>query len=411
MVTKRGIDQRLLHRFLLLQGSGPLNYSEVKKLFFYWNINRGLPISEKWIRDFSRNICLYSVGQSSRATIENLISDLSFNQLKHTSYFLNRLLAAMGFYRLAESLFRISAQNYIDRALVSKREADLLEGFRAASGIGDLELINELGTKILGTRNIGARDIYDDVSRYLKICGLVSYDMNLNTHSDVNFASNIFEKSVYVIGPAPVQINKDIQMEFQGVIVRRLGVNSTTFGSDDGFDGRCDIGYVDKLFLENLNKGGETLDLSHLICLAITQELETLPSGENFRIARNPNSLFFAGGTNKIPLMLYDLLAEQPDVLHLSGTSFYASSVAYSESNRDTGHNGLKIGPRGTTSDHNFEACNMLAAHNPFTNRNFVKNMLGNKSFKPDESVMAILNLTDAEYAAELDKLYGEARR
>ena len=110
-----------------------------------------------------------------------------------------------------------------------------------------------------------------------------------------------------------------------------------------------------------------------------------------------------------MPLAIYDILLGNPRNLFCDGITFFVSNVAYVVESLDYAHDGIRISQKGSGGS-KFYVSVALAEHNIFINRLMTRNLSSNTKFVPSEVMSSILNLSEEDFARELDSLYGEQK-
>jgi len=221
---------------------------------------------------------------------------------------------------------------------------------------------------------------------------------------------------IVLVGPAPVSEGPPPQFE-EALIGRVLMQEVLQWDQEsDPYAGRCDLGWASRETRNWLRDHAAWDALAYLQAVSFRlNDVGGIPHiGEStlIRSARNPRKLMVGGSSpNMIPLMLWDVLGVQDVTVHLTGTTFFASPRAYSESNLRLKHSvGKRTDVRGSTGEL-FERCPTFARHNVTENLNLVANLVNSGSLSADGDCHKVTNWDVKTYLEQLDDLYGIERR
>ena len=399
---RRYKSDQLVHRFLIEVGSETHEYNKIKKILKQWNLATGKHISRVELGLILGEVERILVSRSIET--EGLDKAVILHLEKKNENLLGglqKITMALGSFDVSLKFFNKGAETAIQNAQNSNEPFYLENGIRAAIAITKIDEAKNLFHKLCAVEKYKTTNFLNLVGIYLHNCG---YEIS-SQYLKISFTENGFDKFVLnkriaLVGPVSTT-GIDESVDLTGLLVaRRIGLGASTFSDRDTFGGKCDIAYTDKTFMNGYVQLKE--DINKFQFISLNYDEDNTGNIAKLRIARNPNPLFYRGGANKVPLMLFDILFGNPIEIKIYGTSFFASPVMYSEEYRDLDNNFRRISIRGTTTPFSMTAA--LAEHNAFTNRNFVKNMLRNKKIHADEFTRRILSLTDSDYAEELRK-------
>jgi len=224
----------------------------------------------------------------------------------------------------------------------------------------------------------------------------------------------IQSQSVVIMGPAETSlVSGDID---SSTLVARVIMQEVLNWNpeSDVLVGRCDLAYASREVRNWLRESSDspTLDQFQAVSFRLDNPDQGIGlTGERLRVADDPRALMLGGSSpNMIPLMVWDLLAVPDVTLTVAGTTFFASAVAYTESNRRIKHQtGQQTDEKGSTGSL-FERCPTFARHNVVENLTLVANLINGGAIDADETTRAVAGLSVSDYLQRLDDLYGRGR-
>lgn len=292
----------------------------------------------------------------------------------------------------------------------------LLQRTRSSLAIGDIDQASDFAQKLTRYRSARRAEEVHATLQYVSHVNPTATSSWLPAEKRHTPLRRLVEgKSVLVYGPGPTGSALDNAL-LGGPIARVLRRGITWDSANDLAENRVDVAYANFATSAWL----ATLTPTHLIELLSPFQLVAL-KGRGLRERRitsvaakaysvNRWPTYVDGSPNMVPIILWDMLASGAASIHVIGTSFFLGEDAYrsdqlsidsvSEERRD---------PQGSTGTQ-FSVCKSLALHNPSVGRQFVKNLILSGRINGDKSFVRALELTDVQYARELDVLYGIPR-
>lgn len=264
------------------------------------------------------------------------------------------------------------------------------------------------------TGGVPSEPLWADAGHYLWLwSGGASGRPQFDTDSD--FSDLVSDRPVVILGPAPTSLTK-ANLTAETLTARVIMQDVLTWDpASDPLGGACDLAYASR---ETRNWIRESDSWSALaafqaVSFRLDQSNTPLPPHDStvLRAAYDPRLLMLGGSSpNMIPLMVWDVL-KVPDVsLTLGGTTFFASSTAYTAGNRRFKHTlGRGTDETGSTGEL-FERCPTFARHNVSENLNLVANLLEGGTLVADEDTARVASMSLDEYLTVLDELYGKDR-
>ena len=302
---------------------------------------------------------------------------------------------------LALNFFQANSKISISNAHKTNKSFDLRQGIRAALATQDLKAMSFLVENLLDKKINPSFDFVQKSLLYLKMCQFENQSVFTSTFlNDKYFDDFVSSKNIALVGASEIYDESNLVITPNILVARTVGIGTTVFPQTDIFSGKCNLAYTDRLFVEQYNNYLESIESFDFI--SINAKVRNLSKEKKWRLARNPHKLIFNGGANKVPFMLFDLLLSKPTSIKIYGTTFFASKIIYSDSYRSIDHSGYKILRSGNTENRKLSVVTGLASHNPFANRNFVKNLMASGVIKLDFASASIINCSDTEYASQL---------
>ena len=219
---------------------------------------------------------------------------------------------------------------------------------------------------------------------------------------------------ITILGPAPTSHTPPphpthiARVIMQGV----LSWDPTT----DVFGGATDLAYANRETRNWLRDTNQWSELSRFDQVSFrvewTREEWQSRGVMNARPAHDPRLLMLSGSSpNMIPLMVWDVLRVPDTTVTVAGTTFFASSIAYSEVNRRFKHTlGKPTDETGSTGGL-FERCPTFARHNVVDNLTLVANLVQSGAITMDAEGSEVVSWDVEHYLNVLDALYGIHRK
>lgn len=224
----------------------------------------------------------------------------------------------------------------------------------------------------------------------------------------------IQSQSVIIMGPAETSVRPG-EIGSSTLVARVIMQEVLSWNpKTDPLGGRCDLAYASREVRNWLRETTSPAPLNRFQAVSFRLDnpgQDVGLSGNNLRVARDPRALMLGGSSpNMIPLMVWDILTV-PDVsLTVAGVTFFASAVAYTESNRRVKHQtGQRTDEKGGTGGL-FERCPTFARHNVVENLTLVANLINGSAIEADETTTAVARMGVSDYLRRLDELYGRDR-
>lgn len=222
------------------------------------------------------------------------------------------------------------------------------------------------------------------------------------------WVSSLHGSQVLVLGPAPTTLSRS-DLGDETLVARVIAPGVTSWPANDVAGGRCDLAYANskstKWFLAQADR-----DVFGTFQWVSFRTDKGMGLGlANGRVSVNHKALLPMpwDKTNMVPLAVWDL-SHVPDVdMVVAGTTFFASRTAYTPHDlRVKEERGGATDQRGSTGLA-FERCLSFSHHALIAHRSFVANWVSAGAIGIDQEGRAVLALSDDEYLAELDELYG----
>ena len=230
----------------------------------------------------------------------------------------------------------------------------------------------------------------------------------------MRFVSAVSNRAVTVLGPAPTDLTRE-SLQPSSLVARVImqQVLSWDPGSDP-LGGACQLAYASRE-TRNWIRETDSWDLLadfEVVSFRLDAKADAFPSSAALlRHSHDPRALMPGGSSpNMIPMMLWDLSRVPGVQLTLGGTTFFASSTAYTEGNRRLKHTtGRDTDATGSTGEL-FERCPTFARHNVTENLTLVANLINSGAVHADTPTSDIAGMALPDYLALLDELYGKQR-
>lgn len=231
------------------------------------------------------------------------------------------------------------------------------------------------------------------------------------------FREYVCGQNVMIYGPGPT--DAALPRGSRGQLVARVRKPGVTNWNNDAdlADGRVDIQYANgatqswlaDLSPSELRRTVEPVRFTTLKSDDIQAAILRSSHAGIRSASRWPH--FIDGSPNMVPIVIWDLLLSGAQPVFVTGASFFLGSQPYRSGNSCYGGGMVSrtdvFGSRGQE----FERCYSIAKHNPLANRRFVKTFWRSQRIQGDSHFEWSIGLSDADYLAELDALYGSVRR
>ena len=394
---------KLLHAFLVEISKANYNPKKIEQIIYKWNDVLQKPFTSAYLKKLLEEILKAKDSNANHSSsIEQLLGESNFVNETNVLDGMQKISLAFSSYVLALNFFQLNTDIAIKRAVYSNDAFEIRQGIRAAVATNNLDIVVLLVNRLINKKAIMSTDFLQLTINYLKLCKFdVDYDSYQANYTDKHYDLYVCNKKIALVGPAEIHYKECVNIVTTQLVARTIGLGSSSFSRSDVFSGKCELAYTDQLYSKNYKDYEEGIDSFSFISLNANTNI---PEKTNkWRIARNPNKLIYNGGANKVPIMLFDLLCSNPESIKIYGTTFYSSQVLYSEPYRSYNYTGNRISSNGNTVGDKFGVTTGLASHNPFSNRNFVRNLLGNNKVDLDLNTQDSLKLSDFEYAQRLE--------
>jgi hypothetical protein len=371
---------------------------------FSWNFLTFNKIGLICCYKFWRNISGYSENKVSRAEMNMfLISKLITSNSRYLLGFM-KISTGLGFFQIGSKFNQLFCEslviNFKNRE-TPYRYIRALQGFLSQGDLDSAAALSQSNSEFL--TNHTNRKFFNSVTVFLDVCGISKFN---RISSSTNFDFFINNRNIVLLGPAELNIDFKLVRIDDPIVCRRVGIGADQFTQESPNFSNFKVAYSDNFYIENKENLNSWIDSSGIDFLVINRTVENDP---RIRTARNFNNLFASGAANKMPLAIYDILLGNPRNLFCDGITFYMSKVAYAVESLDYTADGIRISQNGSGGS-KFYVSVALAEHNIFINRLMTRNLSRNSKFMPSEVLSSILNLSEDDFASELDSLYGEQK-
>jgi hypothetical protein len=213
------------------------------------------------------------------------------------------------------------------------------------------------------------------------------------SNDDRAFGAALRGRTVAIVGPAHPDVDLAQEIDSFDLVVRM-----NYFSAVDPRAGtRTDISYYNGSRVKNQTTEIRNVasGLRWLVSIRATaaKMREIVPEHPGIRKAHSGRKLFFEGHPLAVPCILSDLLRFQPQRIKLFGTDFYSRKSAY-----DTLYQGQL-----DTDAISFA----IRKHEPISSFKFVKHLKNAGLVEADAVAAEVLNMSNEQYAARLQELYG----
>lgn len=220
---------------------------------------------------------------------------------------------------------------------------------------------------------------------------------------------------ILLMGPAPTSLTQS-SISSNSLVGRVIMQNVTQWkpGSDP-LGGQCDIAWASRETRNWLDSSSSWHLLSDFQAVSFRGRIpkpEKIPAISTLiREAGSPQALLIEGSSpNMIPLAMWDVLTAPDTRVVIGGTTFFASEVAYTDSNRRVKHQVNKSTDAAGSTGLLFERCPTFARHNVTENLALVANLVNGGIVTTDSECERVIELDEQGYLNELDRLYGIER-
>lgn len=218
---------------------------------------------------------------------------------------------------------------------------------------------------------------------------------------DRQYADYLRGKSIAIVGPTSPEGEPGKEIDSFDIVVR-TNFNNTRIPDARLFGSRTDVSYYNHSTMqqnpETISNAAGFLDWVNLKVpdAGIESSVSESNRALGIRPFFVPEAIFQFGYPNAIPCILHDLFAFQPGRIKLFGVNFFASanpySAHYAQFTSDTASASIAKG---------------LRSHDPFSQFYFVNSMLRHQLISMDELGASVLDCSLADYAANLQRIYG----
>lgn len=401
-------------------GRGVTSGSPAEIAAYVDNFSRHLGGSGSWRNHFATNLksWVQDHGTHQQAT-EALCGQLSEVGLPIGPLRLlaaARLCGALGLHVVSLELEMRAWEVIESSASKAHHRDDLVQQIQVAIYRGDIPRAVNFSEKLEKALSNKQRSLFSHVD-LLNYVSVWSGSATLTFPSSPGIQSKTLERwsalvagqQLNLYGPGTVDKNQPAFPK-ESLVVRIAGPGSYQWtAKNDLALGRTDVVYI---IPETLSAIGDT-DLQRqeifggfeFVCI----KRGTASYLPNSRQVEAGSRLFLRGHPNVVPLICIDVMRVAGTSIHVTGSDFFASSVAYRSDSR-------RVGPGGAPQDRSgsigqsYDRSTLMASHNAFENRALVKNLHKAGRITGDDGFEKALALSDFEYAQTLDEIYGTRR-
>lgn len=230
------------------------------------------------------------------------------------------------------------------------------------------------------------------------------------THS----SSSSLSQHVTIVGPGPVG---DLGSEFpaSAPICRVLMPGVVSWPKDDPFGGRADVGYLNgdtTRWLSLLSPNERESLVTSFSALRIKRDTSWEEHYPSVSQVRRIKDLFLTGEPNMVPTAIIDQLIGGVSRVYVTGTSFFVGAEPYRSTDRrhfytvNSGSDAF-----GAVHRNSLERCYSHSTHDQIVNRAMVRLLHDAGRVIGDDLFTRALLMNDSDYLAELEDVYGRARR
>lgn len=269
----------------------------------------------------------------------------------------------------------------------------LLCALRASMDSGDLVLSKSFRDALCDLES--GCDALPVIDSYLGMClpGQSNGADSESIKSEDDFRELIAGKSVAVVGPAASDEQQGAEIEAFDVVVRPGYWGSDRLPPPSVAGSRTDISYYNApvgLRITRAEYASILADLKY----SVFRRSEHVVPGLSARAVLSPDAVFFAGFSNQIPRIVFDLLSFRPSSLKVFCSNFYLSTRRYHESYVADDSGFLKG----------------AATHDLCSQVNFVRNLCVNELVDFDQGGSRVLRMSNQEYLRAMEGLMQCAR-
>ena len=302
------------------------------------------------------------------------------------------------------------------RAKTARHRDDLVQQIQVATYRGDMTRAVNFSERLEKALSIKQKSLfsYIDLLNYVSVwagSGTLTFPNSprIQIPTSERWSALVAGQQLNLYGPGRVDKNQPPFPE-ESLVLRIAGPGSFQWNAkNDRALGRTDVVYI---IPETLSAIGDTdaerqeiFGGYEFVCI----KRSSAPYLPNSRKVEAGSRLFLRGHPNVVPLMCIDLMRVAGTSIRVTGSDFFASSVAYRSNSRRVGPGGAPQDSSGSAGQY-FDRSTLMASHNAFENRALVKNLHKAGRITGDDGFEKALALSDFEYAQTLDEIYGTRR-
>jgi len=370
-----------------------------------------------WKRDFIHTIERWLSGSAGHTDIRDELVALSATHRGSTAqtFFVAQVTGALGHFSASLAFEKLGVSRaskvQMGRSLLTRSLVELQAAIHSGDAEQALDRSKAVAQSLSSHATIPGSIL--EILRYVE--AWVGSDTA--PHSETHFEGPIdrlwadatLGQDFIVYGPGETSDDQDLISENQ-LVVRIAGPGSFQWaGAADFAHGRADVVYMNPETLASIiEQGKQNVDILKsypVICVKRGQS-SLLPNSRRIDVGAR---LFLRGHPNMVPLIVLDLIQVPRSRIHVIGSDFFASPVAYREDSRRVTPSGSRQTEQGSTGNA-YDRCTLFASHNVFQNRRLISNLVLADRVSGDKRFVDACLISDEEYARRLDLFYGQDR-
>lgn len=372
---------------------------------------------KEWQRDFVHTLERWLSGAADYAEIDHQLVSLSETHqgTRAQTFFAAQVAGALGYFSASLRFEKLALDRAIKLQMGRSRLTQALSALQVAIHRGDSELalgvMATLQQHLHGSKNIpeSVREIVQYVQAWVGTESPEKNQIEFSDQANGRWLETISHQSLVVYGPGRTD-DTEGTIPPEKLVIRVAGPGSFQWGAtSDLAGGRTDIVYMNPELLTSILEGGkqnaDILGDYSFVCVK-RHQTSILP---NARRVDSGGRLFLRGHPNMIPLIIVDLIKIPGTQVHVIGSDFFASPLAYRLDSLRATPIGSKQTEQGSTGNL-YDRCTLFASHNVFQNRRLVANLVASGRISGDANFMEACRISDEEYAHRLDLNYGQHR-
>ena len=373
--------------------------------------------TSSWQRDFIYTIKQWLIGSAGHAEIRDELVALStlHRGTPAQTFFVAQVTGAIGHFSASLEFEKLGVSRASKVRVGRSRLARSLTELQAAIHTSDLKLAinkSEAVKQILSSRTAIPMSILE-ILQYVHtwVGSEMASSRTIDAEGPVNhrWMEAASGRNFVVYGPGETRTEQDLISDNQ-LVVRIAGPGSFHWaGNSDLARGRADVVYMNPETMTSImEQGGDSVEILKsypFVCVKRGQS-SLLPNSRRIDAGAR---LFLRGHPNMVPLIVLDLIKVPGSRIHVIGSDFFASAIAYRDDSRRVTPGGLRQTQQGS-SGNLYDRCTLFASHNVFQNRRLISNLVHAGRVSGDRSFMEACLMSDQEYARRLDLFYGQDR-